>query len=66
MTTAKEEKVVIQTEDGETVTVSNNGDNGEVWLQISEPYNSLSATMTAAEARKVEDALRNLREKAGK
>ena len=66
MTTAREEKVVVQTEDGETVTVFSNGNNGEVWLQISEPYNSLSATMTAAEARKVEDALRNLREQAEK
>lgn len=66
MSTAKDAKVVVQTEDGETVSVSSNGDNGEVWLQISEPYNSLSATMTAAEARKVEDALRMLREKIGK
>jgi hypothetical protein len=64
--TAKDEKVIVQTEDGETVSVSSNGSNGEVWLQISEPYNSLSATMTAAEARKVEDALRNLREQSGK
>jgi hypothetical protein len=66
MSTAKDKKVVIQTEDGETVSVSSSGSKGEVWLQISEPYNSLSATMIAGEARKIEDALRKLREQAGK
>lgn len=63
---SKEKDLKLQTEDGEFVTVSSHGSNGEVWLQISEPYNSLAATLTAGEARKVEDALRNLREQSNK
>lgn len=62
----KEIDLKLQTEAGEFVTVSSHGSNGEVWLQISEPYNSLSATLTAGEAHKIEDALRKLREQGNK
>jgi hypothetical protein len=54
---------MIPTEDGTYVSITTDGDaSGGLFLQLSEPYNSLGAILTAADARQIEDALRGIRE----
>jgi hypothetical protein len=58
-------RIMIPTEDGTDVSITTDGDvSGGVHMTFSEPYNSLGAILTAAEARQVEDALRGIRERA--
>jgi hypothetical protein len=53
---------MMPTEDGTYVSLTTDGDvTGGCHLTLTEPYNSLGAILTAAEARKLEDALRGIR-----